>query len=237
MNSSQRTAIRSVIATAAAAALVAGGAVANAQIPGGDTGGVVVKTDGSDLVVTVDDKDEDPTEVTGAIENTSDAAYRCATPGMDLEGESPGQVTTADVANLAVDYYATNVFTGQDGFDIPMADPVSFGSLMDLIPAGSAVGSAEVDTRTAQQAARVAGRTGDPLVDNAAAFNVAAEETVEWTAQLAVPATGDRGQWQSAALFYCVNQTTNEPHVFAGFEDVEDDDNADGSLPTGSLGS
>lgn len=237
MNSSQRTAMRSVIATAAAAVLVAGGAIANAQMPGGDTDGVVVKTDGSDLVVTVDDKVEDPTAVTGTIENASDDAYRCATPGMELEGENPGQVTTAGVANLALDYYATNVFTGEDGFDVPMAGPVGFGSLMDLIPAGSAVGSAEVDTRTAQQDARVAGHTGDPEVDGAVAFDVAAGETVDWSAQLGVPATGDRGQWQSAALFYCVNQATDEPHVFAGFEEVEDDNSGGGSLPSGSLGS
>lgn len=242
MNSFTRVSARGVIAAAAAAGLVAGGGVATAQLPGGDTGGEVVKVDGTDLVVAVDDQEDDAATITGTITNASDEAYRCATPGIDLEGENPGQVTTGEVAALTLHYYATNVFTGPDGFELLDGDPIGFGSVMDLIPAGSAVGSAEIDARTIQQQARVAGHTGTPLVDGNEVFTIEPGEdnTVDWTATLGTPASGDRGQWQAAALFYCINQSTDIHHVFAGFEGGEAPDidpDTTGSLPTGSLGS
>ena len=241
-----RTAARGLIVATSTLALVAGAGVAGAQVPGGGTGGAVVKTDGTDLVVTVNDKGEAPTRVSGAIENVSTANYRCATPGLDMEGENPGQVTTAEVVKMAVHYYATNVFTGPEGFEVPQADaPLGFGSILDLVPAGSAVGSSQVDVRTAQQSARVAGRTGDPRVGTAAAFTVPAGQSVDWEAVLSPPATGDRGQWQAAALFYCINQSTQKHFVFHGYEDVPDSDvpapeaggSTAGRLDAGSLGS
>ena len=241
-----RAAVRGVIASASVLALVGGAGVAAAQVPGGGTGGAVVKTDGTDLVVTVNDKGEVPTRVSGAIENVSTASYRCATPGLNMEGENPGQVTTAEVVEMAVQYYATNVFTGPEGFEVPESDaPLGFGSILDLVPSGSAVGSSQVDVRTAQQSARGSGRTGEPRVGNAAAFTVDAGQSLGWEAVLSPPANGDRGQWQAAALFYCINQSTQKHFVFHGYEDPtgldlpesETGGSSAGSLDAGSLGS
>lgn len=235
---------RALVAAASAIALAGGAGLAGAQIPGGGTGGAVVKVDSEDLLVTVNDKGAAPEVVTGSIQNTSGAAYRCGTPGLDMEGEMPGQVTTAGVVQTAVEYYANNIYTGPEAFNIPDAGPVGMGSAFDLIPAGSAVGSAEVDTRTPQQQARVDGRTGDPRVGANHAFTVPAGGTLDWNAVLAPPATGDRGDWQAAAMFYCINQTSGEHFVFYGYEDYEPADDGvpettpeeTGSLDFGSLG-
>ena len=84
-----------------------------------------------------------------------------------------------------------------------------------------------------QAAARVAGRTGDPRVGNATAFTLGPGQDSNWIADLSVPATGDRGEWQAAAMFFCAH-TSGEPlesFVFAGYEelpDVGDDENDDG---------
>lgn len=243
MKLTSRSAIRGAVAASAATILAAGSAIAGAQVPGGGTDGVVVVVDSTDLVVTVNDKGEEPTQVTGSIENTTADNFRCATPGPDLEGEFPGQVTTSAVVREAVNYYRNNVYTGATDMVMGPLEPLGMGSLYDVLPAGSSAGSAEVDTRTSQMAARVAGRTGDPLVANNAVFTVSAGQTVNWTAALGLPATGDRGEWRAAAMFYCINQTTGQNFVFHGFEDIpepeptETDDNGSGSLFAGSLGS
>ncbi|MFL0577757.1 hypothetical protein [Dietzia sp. 179-F 9C3 NHS] len=245
MTLTNHTVLRGAVVSAAAVSLVAGAAMAGAQVPGGDTDGVVVVVDSRDLVVTVDDKGENPTQVTGSIQNTTRDNFRCATPGPNMEGEFPGQVTTAGVVREAVDYYRTNVFTGATGIALGPLRPLGMGSLYDILPAGSSVGSAEVDSRTAQMEARVAGRTGDPTVGNSAVFNVNAGQAVNWTALLGLPATGDRGDWQAAAMFYCINQSSGQHFVFHGYEDVPDPEvaepessgSASGSLNAGSLGS
>lgn len=241
MKFTTRSALRGTVSAAAATALVVGTAVAGAQVPGGNTAGVVVHVDSTDLVVTVHDKGESPTEVTGTIENTTANNFRCATPGPDLVGEFPGQVTTSGVVREAVDYYRTNVFTGASGLALGPFEPLGMGSLYDIVPAGSAAGSAEVDPRTAQMDARVAGRTGDPRVGTSTTFNVSAGQTVNWTALLGLPATGDRGEWRAAAMFYCINQVTNQNFVFHGYEDVPEpatpEPEASGSISAGSLGS
>lgn len=243
MNLTPGSALRGTVVGVAATALVMGTAVATAQVPGGGTGGAVVTVDGTDLVVTVDEKGENPTEVTGTIANTTDSAFRCATPGPNMVGEFPGQVTTSVVVRQAVDYYRDNVFTGADGVVLGPFDPLGMGSLYDLLPAGSAVGSSEVDSRAVQMEARVAGRTGDPRVGTNATFTVNAGEAVTWAALLGLPASGDRGEWRAAAMFYCIDQTTKQHFVFHGYEDVpepvpaESDDSDSGSLSAGSLGS
>ena len=233
--------LRGTVVAAAVAVLVAGTAVAGAQVPGAGTGGAVVKVDSDDLVVTVHDKGVDPTAVTGTIENTTASSFRCATPGPDMQGEFPGQVTTSGVVREAVAYYRENVFTGASGIALGPFNPMGMGSLYDVLPAGSAAGSAEVDTRTAQMEARVAGRTGDPRVGTSPVFTVNAGQTVEWTALLGLPATGDRGEWRAAAMFYCVNQETNRHFVFHGYENLPEPGGqapeASGSISAGSLGS
>lgn len=244
MTSTLNTAARGAV-VAAALALAAGAAPAAAQIPGGDTSGFVVNVDDSSLVVVVNDKGENPTSVTGTIENTTDANFRCEVPAFNIDGANTpvgyGQVTTAAAAEEAREYYRTRVFKGPD--DINVSDNlVSLGSLHDVFPTGSMVGSAETDTRTAHNAARVAGRTGDPRVNNNLQFTVNEGATVEYSAALGDAATGDRGEWRAAAVFMCRNMDTSEYYLFTGLEDIEDPNPApepedSGSLSAGSLGS
>ncbi|MFN3600865.1 MAG: hypothetical protein ACK4UY_05690 [Dietzia sp.] len=251
MNLSTRSVTRGAVAAAAVAALTVGTSVAGAQIPGGGHQGVVVNTDSNALVVSVNDKGENPTTVTGSIQNTTANNFRCATPGYDLTGEFPGQVTTAEVVEETIGFYRSNIYSGPDGFAAPGGGaPISLGSIQELLPTGSDIGSSTVDTRAAQQAARVAGRTGNPQVGSATAFNVNAGQTVNWSAALGVPSTGDRGEWRAAAMFYCIDQVTGSHYIFYGYEPLpEPEEPVDpeapeeqvvaetGGISSGSLGS
>lgn len=245
MTSTTTTATRGAVAVVSALALVAGAAPAFAQVPGGNPGGYVVKVDDTSLVVTVDNKGEAPIQITGSIENTTDVNFRCEVPQFAVGDESTalgyGQVSTAAAAAEVTDYYRTRVFTGPTDTNAG-GDLLSFGSLLDVFPAGSAVGSAEADTRQAHNEARVAGRTGDPRVNNALQFTVTAGDTVEFAAPLGPSATGDRGEWRAAAMFMCRNTVTNDWFLFTGLENIEDPNPAparesSGSLSAGSLGS
>lgn len=248
MSTTTRTILRSGVAVVAAAGLAAGASIAGAQIPGGNTGGNVVKTDSNALLVNVTDTAPDAAQVTGSIENTTGNNFRCGVPAGE-GAELPGQTTTAQVVSLAMDHYATSIYSGADGFDIPMVGDLNTGSLDDIMPGGgsSGIGGSSDegdDVTTAQQAARVDGRVGDPLVGGNVAFNVNAGQTVNWTAQMSVSSTGDRGEWQAAAMFYCVDQVTDLHYVFAGYEGLEPGESPEpivsddsGSLSTGSLGS
>lgn len=256
MTPSLKTAARGA-AVAAALALAAGAAPAAAQIPGGDTAGFVVNVDDPSLVVVVNDKGDDPTVVTGTIENTTGVSFRCEVPRFDIDGTNTdlgyGQVTTAAAASEVKEYYRTRVFTGPA--DINVSDNlVSLGSVYEMFPSGSAVGSAEADTRNAHNEARVAGRMGDPRVGGALQFTVNAGATVDYSAALGDAATGDRGEWRAAAVFMCKNNDTNEWYLYTGLEDIDDPNveavegedsftmpdlsgSLSGSLDAGSLGS
>lgn len=245
MTMSTRSVARTAAAAAAALSLMAGAVPALAQVPGGGFAGYVVKVDDTSLVVTVDPKGDDPVQVTGGIRNTTDADFRCEVPAFaNGDQSSPvgyGQVTTAAAAAEVREFYRTRVFTGPSDTNAN-GDLVSMGSLFDVFPAGSSVGSAEAGPRQAHNDARVAGRTGDPRVGNALQFTVPAGETVTYAADLAIPATGDRGEWRAAALFMCRNNDTNDWFLFTGLEDIEDPNPApapegSGSLSAGSLGS
>ncbi len=250
MSTNSRKIIRAGVAALAASGLVAGAGLAAAQIPGGNAGGNVVKTDSDALLVGVHDTEPNAAQVTGTIQNTTGNTFRCAVPAGDGV-EYPGQATTAQVVMLATEYYAQNIYSGADGFDIPMAGEIATGSLDDVLPGGGSsgmfgsAGEADVNVTTAQQQARVAGRVGDPLVGGAALFNVGAGQTVNWTAQMTESSTGDRGEWQAAAMFYCIDQVTDAHYVFAGYEGLAPGEapepevvpEGSGSLSSGSLGS
>lgn len=250
MSTTIRTIFRGGVAVVAAAGLAAGTGLAGAQIPGGDPGGNVVKTDSNALLVTVDDAAPNAAQVTGSIENMTGNNFRCGVPDGE-GGELPGQATTAEVVSLTVDHYARNIYSGPDGFDIPLVgDDLALGSLEDVLPGGgssdmfASSGGDDVNVTTAQQAARVAGRVGDPRVNGSTAFNVPAGQSVDWTAQMTTSSTGDRGEWQAAAAFYCIDQVTDLHYIFAGYEGLEPGESPEpvvsdssGSLPLGSLGS
>lgn len=214
--------VATVASLAAAAALVGG--IASAHIPGASNEGVVVITDSNLVQIEVADKGANPTKVEGTITNTSTLPMRCATPGLDKE--YPGQVTEAKVVEASMAYYRANIFA-PGGFELPMGGGVlTAGSLYDVLPGGSLTGSllgapvaGLVDIREMQQAARVAGHTGEPTVGNAAVFDLAAGQALNWTANLEPAASGDRGEWDAAAMFFC-STSSGAPtsYVFAGYE-------------------
>lgn len=241
-----RNVARSLMVAASVGALASGVALAGAQVPGGDPSGFVVNVDDRSLVVTVADKGEEPTRIAGTIENTTGDAFRCEVPAMSINGADTavgyGQVTTAEVAKETTNYYRDNVFTGPS-FTNANGTLISMGSLYDLTPVGSSMGSVESDTRQPHNSARVAGRTGDPTVGGNLQFDVAPGATVEYMADLGASATGDRGQWQAAAIFMCRNNTTNNWFIYSGYEQLpegtvtDEPAEATGSLQSGSLGS
>lgn len=248
MSTTTRTILRGGVAVVAAAGLAAGAGLAGAQIPGGNTGGNVVKTDSNALLVTVNDTAPNAAQVTGSVRNATGNNFRCGVPAGDGV-ELPGQATTGQVVSLAMDHYARSIYSGADGFDIPLVGDLNTGSLDDILPAGgsSGIGGSSDegdDVTTLQQVARIGGRTGDPLAGGNAAFTVNAGQSVNWTASLSVPSTGDRGEWQAAAMFYCIDQVTDLHYVFAGYEGLEPGESPEpiasddsGSLSMGSLGS
>ena len=219
------TARAASVVTIAASTLLAGG-VAAAHIPGANNDGTVVVTDSDMVQITVDGKAPNAGQITGSIRNDGPLPLRCATPGLGT-AEHPGQVTEAKVVEAAVGYYRANIFA-PGGFDIPYGGGlVTAGSLYDILPAsGSLTGSLfgesisnMVEIRQMQESARLNGHTGDPKVGNNTAFTLTAGQTSNWTADLSLPATGDRGEWQAAAMFFCSNTSApNTSFVFAGYE-------------------
>ncbi|GAA1053736.1 hypothetical protein [Dietzia natronolimnaea] len=247
MNSTTTITARGAVAAAAALALAVGLApAATAQIPGGNASGFVVRVDDPSMSVTtekeLDPVTELPVRVVGTITNTTNATFRCEVPQFNIGGPTTalgfGQVSTAATAAEVYEYYRTGVFTGP-AVTNTNGGLVALGSVLDLFPAGSAVGSAETDTRAAHQTARVQGRTGDPRVGGALQFNVPAESTVNYTADLQPSATGDRGDWRASAIFMCRNTSTNDWFLFIGLEDIVDPNpipESTGSLGSGSIG-
>lgn len=247
--------LRAVAAVGLAAATTLAGGTAAAQLPGAGTGGVVVRIDSDLVTVTVHDKGESPTRVTGTIRNTSQTtALRCATPGQD-GAEYPGQVTEAEVVARSMAHYGNSIFSpiGGDGGDIggfdlgSLAPGVDIGSITGILPAGGEgpLGSLMGDPSIAdaQALARDLGRTGDPRVGGNTAFTLQPGQTGNWTATLAHPITqdGKRGEWQAAAMFFC--RTTGDPtlyYVFAGYEGgkyAPASEGSVGSIGSGSVGS
>lgn len=219
---------RRTLALASALALgLSAPAIAHAQIPGASDAGTVVITDSAKLTVSVDAAQASATAVTGRIQNTSGNNFRCRTPGV--QGlEYPGQVTEAPIVAKSMRYYSNNIFAPVGGVDLDVTgvdlDPMPIGSLLDILPTGSfnkALGNTRselMDIRAAQEAARVAGHTGDPLSGNNVAFNVNSRTTATWWAALGEPARGQRTDFQAAAMFYCTDTATSRDYVFAGYE-------------------
>ena len=256
MKFTNTTALRTVAAVGLAAATTLAGGTAAAQLPGAGNGGVVVRIDSDLVTVTVNDKGETPTQVTGIIRNTSQTtAMRCATPGQD-GAEYPGQVTEAEIVARSMAHYGNSIFSpigggdgGIGGFDLgSLAPGVDIGSITGILPSGGEgpLGSLMGDPSIAdaQARARDLGRTGDPLVSGNAAFTLHPGQARNWTATLAHPITqdGERGEWQAGAMFFC--STTGDPtlyYVFAGYEGgeyaaiAEETSGSVGSLSGGSL--
>ncbi len=205
-------------------------AVGHAQIPGAIDTGTVVITNSDRLVVTVNPASATATQITGTIRNTTGNTFRCAVPGV-RGNEYPGQVTEAKIVERSMTYYSRNIFQPIGGVELDVdgpinLDPLNFGSMLDYFPTGSMIeplGNTRAEymnIQAAQDDARIKGHTGDPRVGGATVFNVGANATVSWSAQLGAPATGIRTDFDAAAMFYCrnTNGSPQRDYVFAGYE-------------------
>lgn len=212
---------RRTASTLAASALALTIAVptAAAQLPGADLTGRVVVTDSTALTVTVDQHGTTPT-ISGTIDNTSNLEFHCGVPGLADE-EFPGQVTEAQIVKDSMEFYAKNIYT-EPGFEAPLVGVLGTGSLYNLLPSGSAANALGTSAglmkqiRDAQFSARLAGHTGDPLVNGETTFNVGPNTSVRWTATLSSPNTPSRTDFAAAAMFFCT--ANNQSYVFAGYE-------------------
>lgn len=229
-----------MVALLSAAGLVAGSGVAAAQmtthaLPGTDDSAIQIAVGHDDLAtVTVDEVDETSVEVTGSIENSSDAPLSCSAPGGGTTSDAV-TVTYAALVDRSLDYITGNLVVGGGGLGIPGLNPGS----MDVMLGTGSLGSlglgdpaaVELDAiQQAQDAAELAGHYG-----TAGGFVVDAGETHDWTATLSVP-SGDRTDFDAAALITC--QQGEQWYAFAGYEETDDENGGgSGSLGTGSLGS
>lgn len=204
-------------ASVAALSLATAAGTAQARIPGADWDGTVVITDNTTVTIGVGAPSGG--RVTGTIRNDSGVQMRCSLPGA--EGRLPNQVTDARVVRDAVAYYATNIYESP-GMDVPMIGNIGTGSLYNFMPTGSLSGSLGgatsklVDLRNAQEAARVQGLTGNPVVSGNIDITVNNGATVTWTADLGQPSSGTRPTVQMGALFFCEGGPNS--YVFAGYQ-------------------
>lgn len=232
-----RTRRHTIAAMLATAGLVAGSGIAAAQngpraLPGTNDSATQIAVGYDNLAeVEVNAVDAESTEVTGTFTNNSDGSMECRAAG-ETQGDA-GTVTTAALVDRSLAYVTNNLVAGDLGL------PIDTGSLDVMLGSGS-LGSlglgdpaaVELDAiKQAQDQARLAGQYG--AVDE---FTVAAGDSEEWTATLSVP-SGDRTDFDAAALFTCVQD--EQWYAFAGYEedDSDDDNGGGGSLSMGSLGS
>lgn len=215
-----------VVAALAAAAVIAPAAGASAQLPGAVTDGRVVIVDGRVagtqtplMTVTVNDAPASAASVSGTIKNNGTASMRCAVPGNGTE--YPGQVTEAQIVKDSMEFYASTIYQ-PPGFPAPVVGNAPTGSLYNMLPTGSganALGRTDgllLQIRAAQEAARVAGHTGTPVVGSSSVFTVAAGATSSWSAPLGVATTNTRTDFAAAALFICTSGSNT--YAFAGYE-------------------
>ena len=204
-------------ASVAALTLVTAAGTAQARIPGADWTGTVVITDNTTVTIGVGAPAAG--RVTGTIQNRSGVQMRCSLPGP--EGRLPNQVTDARVVKDAMDYYAANIYETA-GVDVPMIGNIATGSMYNFMPTGSLSGSLGgatsklVDLRNAQEAARVKGLTGSPVVGGNTDITVNNGATATWTADLGQPSSGVRPTVQMGALFFC--EGGGNSYVFAGYQ-------------------
>ena len=211
-----------VVSSLATAGLFAGSqfAIASASLPGADFSGRVVITDSTSMSVAVNPHQPTTNNVTGHITNNTTTQFNCAVPGLDNK-TWPGQVTEAQIVKDSMDYYSRNIFQ-ESGFTAPVVGAMGTGSLYNILPSQSAANSLGNATgtlqqiRTAQNAARVAGHTGDPRVGGNTTFNVGPGASVNWTAALGAPSSGSRTDFYAAAMFFCTS--AGQSYVFAGYE-------------------
>lgn len=236
-----------LLATATLTALATVPAVAGAQnvIPGDVNAGKVVVTSLTGVRITVEQSNLHAVNV--IVTNNSDRNLTCA--GPEGNGSIGASVTTAPVAQAAVQYYANfahksdpvstfgsagNV-QNQNG---TITAQVPFGPLLGLLPSGSiapilgdAYAARDWISRgnTAAKMAGHAGTIGTFFVNRGATPQAR-------TVPLSAPSSGPRTDFSAGAFLVCTDPS-GQAYAFAGYESgTAPSPSNDGTLPIGSTG-
>lgn len=245
------TSIKGLVAVSAAAALAVGGAgvaVAQNVIPGDDTNGRTVIVGAANMDVEIVSVDRASGEVVVSVANSTGQNLRCEAPNQDTEARPGGTVSTAEVVEMSNEFYSSfqdtqfeNVVHGSVG------QLTQLWPLGQLIPTGSAAqflsdrAQLEAQTGNAHQQARQNGYVG-----TTPAFTINNGVELERTVQLGQPAVGPRGDARLGFFMICGpggTQGSQQLYAWSALEAVpepepgEVDNDANGSLSTGSLGS
>lgn len=213
------------IALTIGSGLITSEAAAANVVPGADGAAKVVVTDAADMTVTIPATGAGMTSITGSVKNNTDAAFTCAgVSGKDAFG---GDIAPADIVANSEQYYRTNLYRefpkiAVNTPSLPVVGAISLGEI-DLGSAessfqgfGSLAGKAnktrsEIAKR--YSTARMAGHVGQ--VEK---FEVEPGGNHQFTAQLPAPTAGARTDFDAAAFFMCIKQSTQQPYVFTGYE-------------------
>ena len=231
---SHRPVVKSSLTAAAVIAsttalLFGSSAVASAQtpvslLPGASSDGSVAVTDSPRVQVTVGANDGgDTVEVT--IANKYDGRFSCFAPGVSADEDKPAQlpntVTEAAIVAKAVDYYRTWPNVPSDGVNVPLLGVIPSNGFLEFVPEGllgSLFGkqlNARAELFRMWQQAQLAGHNGAIPV-----FELAPGATHTVTVTLNKPGSGERKDFEAAALVYCTdsNDPNQQQYVFAGYE-------------------
>ena len=242
-----RTIARLASVAAASGLLLGGTAVAHADflptaLPGTGGPSTVIKTDNTDVKVTVGKVNAEAGTVDVSLTNSSANAYTC---NVSKEANT---VTEAALVDQAMAYYAGNVYPGAGGGLVDtgsLTSKIGTSSLAPLL--GDVVDVPMAQLQKAQKAAQLAGHYGEfsgSTVKVGAAG--AAGDTYKSTVTLTAPASGPRSDFQAGALVLCTRDdktTPNNTYAFAGKGEAPAGTTGTtpaaegGSLQMGSLGS
>lgn len=218
MPTRQKSVRRAAAVTLTAAAVLATGGVANAQIPGENRAMEVFPVDDRRVQLAIGGPDAEG-YVSGSIQNNTSNDLTCT----GINGSPAGTVTRDTVVAQSVDFYAQFPYSPLRPIDIDVDAPGFDGMEMDL---GSAVGSAPasladllwpdyaamVPIAQAYDEARLAGQAV-PIADT---INVDARTSETFTVQLPRPSAGERQDFSTGVFMTCV--LDGQRYVFHGYE-------------------
>jgi len=219
MMPTRHTAVRRAAAvTMTAAAVLATGGVANAQIPGENRAMEVFPVDDKRIQLAVGGPDENGA-VSGSIQNNTDGNLNCT----GIDGGPAGTVTRDTIVARSVDFYAQFPYSPLAPFELNVSGIGDMDTAFDL---GSAVGSAPASLADmmwpdlaamlpiAQEydEARLAGQAvtmGDTISGDARTSRT-------FTVQLPRPSAGAREDFSTGVFVTCVLE--GQRYVFHGYE-------------------
>lgn len=241
----RRTAVVAAAAVGLALAVPAGAAAQNV-IPGDTLPPAPTLTNLPGVEASVVEVDRETGAVSGTFANNTGRNLTCTNPHPNPELARGGTVSTAAVIGQSMDYYSRFRPTYPGAVDIDESLPIGGGiavygplwPILQLIPTGSAAAflapevAASAEITELQNSATARGLTGAIGV-----FTVNDGDTHDWNTTLGRAGYGARDNDRLGALFVCREGDAQSQHyAFAGYQEVDEEDEGNGTLPSGSLG-